>query len=148
MRAPFQIQVIPTAAEQIREALAWSRENADAAIFLRALEQAFERLSQHPWIGATSRNIRLPGSGACSCAFDTISTTGWRKSINAWRSWRCGIRSAAHRLRQREKGLSGNENDMDVVLDVVAPDVVEWMASAAGPAVVKFARLATVDEPS
>lgn len=61
VREPFQVQVIPSAAEQIREAVAWWRENAEASLLLQALEHAFELLSQLPFIGAQSRDVELAG---------------------------------------------------------------------------------------
>lgn len=53
------VQVIPTAAEQIREVVAWWGENSDASILLNALEQAFELLSHQPFMGTRSRNAKL-----------------------------------------------------------------------------------------
>lgn len=61
MRRPLRIQVIPSAAKQIREARVWWQENSNSSILQEVLEHAFDLLSLQPFVGAPALNVKLAG---------------------------------------------------------------------------------------
>ena len=61
MRKPLAVEAIPSAAQQIRDAAAWWRENAEYDILLEAVERAFNLLAMQPYIGAPASSSKLQG---------------------------------------------------------------------------------------
>ena len=61
--SPLPIVVTASAAAAIREAADWWSENRDSgsAPVADELERAFELIATHPAIGASARNVGLPG---------------------------------------------------------------------------------------